>query len=143
MDNAERQLLARETMRVAFGHLASRITLALKSLQSSGLKTLVVSGGVAGNQYLKHLIRKSLDDNGHEDMELVFPPVEFCTDNAAMIAWAGMEMWDAGYRTTLDVMPLRKWAIDPQADDGGILGVDGWERIQLDEGANLEDTPLE
>ena len=142
MDRAERQLLARETMRVAFGHLASRITLALKAPELSNLKTLVVSGGVASNQYLKYLIRKSLDTSGHEDMELTFPPVQFCTDNAAMIAWTGMEMWDAGYRTTLDVMPLRKWAIDPKAEDGGILGVDGWERVKLGRSANLEDTPL-
>lgn len=137
MDNAERQLLARETMRVAFEHLASRITLALHKPELANLKTLVVSGGVASNRYLKHIIRTRLDLYGRGDMELVFPPLEFCTDNAAMIAWAGMEMWDAGYRTSLDALPLKKWSIDPKAVDGGILGVNGW-RNRLEEEARLE-----
>jgi N6-L-threonylcarbamoyladenine synthase len=142
MDNVERQLLARETMRVAFEHLASRVIVALKSSKLSSLKTVVVSGGVASNQYLRHLIRNSLDGNGHEEMELVFPPPVFCTDNAAMIAWAGMEMWDAGYRTELDAMVLKKWAIDPKAEDGGILGVDGWKRMRSGRGAHSEPIPL-
>ena len=134
MGMVERQLLARDTMRIAFEHLASRIILALKSPQVSSLKAVVVSGGVASNQYLRHIIRKRLDANGHGEMELIFPPPVFCTDNAAMIAWAGMEMWDAGYRTELDAMVLKKWAIDPKAEDGGILGVDGWKRARLGEG---------
>ena len=129
MDNAERQLLARETMRVSFEHLASRVTCALNKPELSRLRTLVVSGGVASNQYLKHILRECLSGIVHFDhkTELIFPPVEFCTDNAAMIAWAGMEMWDAGYRTSLDVLPLKKWSIDPKSDDGGILLVDGWK----------------
>ena len=131
MSERERILLARETMRVAFEHLASRVITALKLPELSGLKTLVVSGGVASNQYLKHIIRKKLDANGREGMKLLFPPSAYCTDNAAMIAWTGMEMWDEGYRTTLDMMPLKKWAIDPKAGDGGILGVGGWKKVGL------------
>jgi N6-L-threonylcarbamoyladenine synthase len=142
MDDAERRMLARETMRVAFEHLASRITIALKNPELSNTNTLVVSGGVASNQYLKYIVRAALDSNGHKNMELVFPPIEFCTDNAAMIAWTGMEMWDAGYRSTLDVMPLRKWAIDPKAEDGGILGVDGWTGVRLEKEASSEAVPL-
>jgi N6-L-threonylcarbamoyladenine synthase len=130
---SERQLLARETMRAAFEHLASRITIALKTPHLFDLKTLVVSGGVASNQYLKYLLRNALNANGHREMELVFPPPMYCTDNAAMIAWAGMEMWDAGYRTDLSAMALRKWAIDSRAEDGGILGLDGWKRVEVDE----------
>ena len=40
-----------------------------------------------------------------------------------------MEMYEAGWRTSLEAMAIRKWAIDPKADDGGILGVDGWEQV--------------
>lgn len=141
MDKTERQQLARETMRVAFEHLASRIILALKSPELTGLKTLVVSGGVASNQYLKQVIRRVLDINGHSQIELVFPPVEFCTDNAAMIAWTGIEMWEAGYRTSLGAMALRRWAIDPKAEDGGILGVEGWKRSRLEDEPNSEAIP--
>ena len=143
IDKNERQLLARETMRVAFEHLASRIILALRSAELSGLKTLVVSGGVASNKYLKHVVRRVLNSNGHGQMQLVFPPIELCTDNAAMIAWTGVEMWEAGYRTSLDAMALRKWAIDPKAEDKGILGVEGWKKVGLKEGRPLPSTDTE
>jgi N6-L-threonylcarbamoyladenine synthase len=132
MEDAERRLLAREAMRVAFEHLGSRVLMALQKLGLSGvhIKTLVVSGGVASNQYLKHILRVLLDSSGHDDMKLVFPPPKFCTDNAAMIAWAGIEMWEAGYRTELSAMAVRKWAIDPKSSDGGILGIGGWTKGQ-------------
>ncbi|TVY81862.1 tRNA N6-adenosine threonylcarbamoyltransferase, partial [Lachnellula suecica] len=101
MDDRERRVLARETMRVAFEHLASRVLLYLQTLELKNIQTLVVSGGVASNQYLKAVLRNSLDMKGHGDMRLVFPPPKFCTDNAAMIAWTGMEMYEAGWRTSL------------------------------------------
>ena len=97
---------------------------------------------MASNQYLKRVIRTALDSGGHDKMELLFPPAEYCTDNAAMIAWTGMEMWDAGYRTSLDAMALKKWSIDPKAEDGGILGIDGWNRVRLGDGDNWEPIPL-
>lgn len=59
LGNDERKELARESMRVAFEHLASRVVLALEELRAKhisseiGLGTLVVSGGVASNKYLK------------------------------------------------------------------------------------------
>lgn len=128
MEDAERRLLARETMRAAFEHLGFRVLMALRKLVSSGfhIETLVVSGGVASNQYLKHILRVLLDSSGYGTMHLLFPPPALCTDNAAMIAWTGIEMWEAGYRTGLNAMAIRKWTIDPKSSDGGILGIDGW-----------------
>lgn len=126
MIDAERRVLAHETMRVAFEHLASRLIIALRDPNLQDVKTLVVSGGVAANQYLKHVLRAVLDKKGFESMEVIFPPPSLCTDNAAMIAWTGMEMWEHGLETELSVTALRKWAIDPNASDGGILGVEGW-----------------
>lgn len=131
MQDSERRVLAREIMRVAFEHLGSRVLMALQG-SSQGIKTLVVSGGVASNQYLKHILRAMLDSNGHMDIDLVFPPLKFCTDNAAMIAWTGIEMWEAGYRTKLDAMALRKWDIDSKSKDGGILGAYGWTNVYED-----------
>jgi N6-L-threonylcarbamoyladenine synthase len=135
MDDTERRALAREAMRVAFEHLGSRVMMALQDLSSKGMdvETLVVSGGVASNQYLKHILRAMLDSTGRENMRLVFPPPELCTDNAAMIAWTGIEMWEAGYRTELDAMAMRKWAIDPKSESGGILGISGWKKITSDD----------
>lgn len=129
MSNDERRMLAQETMRIAFEHLASRLLIALTGSGMKPATTVVVSGGVASNQFLKHIIRAMLDARGYKDVELMFPPPSLCTDNAAMIAWSGIEMWEAGWRTDLDVSGLRKWAIDPNAEDGGILGVPGWTLV--------------
>lgn len=128
---AERREMAREVQRVAFEHLASRILLHLATLQKARAplpSTVVVSGGVASNRFLRHVLRRILDVRGHGAMALDFPPVALCTDNALMIAWAGYEMALAGYRSKMDVGPLRKWSMDPSAADGGILGVGGWCR---------------
>lgn len=126
MDIYERQVLGMETMRVAFEHLASRVFLAFKRDEVKNIKTLVVSGGVASNKYLKTVLRDALDCKNHKDVQLIFPPSHFCTDNAAMIAWAGMEMYEAGWESKMTMMALKKWSVDPNADDGGILGVQGW-----------------
>ena len=122
----ERQEMAREVQRVGFEHLASRILLHLASPYASGIETIVVSGGVASNSFLRHMLRAVLDARGFSHIKLNFPPVCLCTDNALMIAWTAMEMWHAGYQSTLDIEPLRKWSMDPTAESGGILGVGGW-----------------
>jgi len=129
MEDAERRFLAQETMRVAFEHLGSRVLMALEGSLGE-IKTLVASGGVASNQYLKHILRAILDSSGHTGIKLVCPPVKFCTDNAAMIAWTGIEMWEAGYITSLDAMAMRKWDIDSESNDGGILGARGWVNVR-------------
>lgn len=136
MDVEQRRVLARETMRLAFEHLGTRILFALEMSESRGgdrslrgVKTLVVSGGVASNRYLIHILRAMLDVRGYGHIEIVSPPLSLCTDNAVMIAWAGMEMYEAGWRTGLDVLALRKWSLDPNVE-GGILGVDGWTNVE-------------
>ncbi|KAK4452992.1 glycoprotease family-domain-containing protein [Podospora aff. communis PSN243] len=127
----ERRELARACMKLAFEHLASRIVFALadpedkrKGHAAKKIKTLVLSGGVASNKFLRHVVRRVLDVRGYEDVEIVAPPVELCTDNAAMIAWTGIEMWEAGYESRLDCTAVGKWSVDERAPDGGILGVD-------------------
>ncbi|SMY19748.1 unnamed protein product [Zymoseptoria tritici ST99CH_1A5] len=124
----ERRELAREVQRIAFEHLASRIILHLSS-NATDVNAIVVSGGVASNSFLRHLLRAMLDARGYDRIRLEFPPISLCTDNALMIAWAALEMWHAGYRSSLDVQPLRKWSMDPNAEDGGILGVGGWHNV--------------
>ncbi|KAK1056466.1 Mitochondrial tRNAs modification protein [Friedmanniomyces endolithicus] len=125
---AERRALAEEVQRVAFEHLASRVLLYLTSRQAADWKgdTIVVSGGVAANKFLRHVLRSILDARGFGHIEVAFPPIELSTDNALMIAWAGIEMYDAGWRSSLDIGPIRKWSLDPTAPDGGILGAPGW-----------------
>ena len=45
------------------------------------------------------------------DREIVVPPAELCTDNGAMIAWAGAERLALGLRDTLDVAPRPRWPL--------------------------------
>ncbi|OHF01347.1 glycoprotease [Colletotrichum orchidophilum] len=132
MSLGERRTLARATMRLLFEHLATRIFLALAAEPelNDELQTLVVSGGVASNRFLMHVLRKMLDVRGFKHVELTVPPPALCTDNAAMIAWTGMEMYEAGWESSLSVHPERKWSIDPSGEEGGILGVPGWRRRQ-------------
>jgi N6-L-threonylcarbamoyladenine synthase len=132
----ERRDMAREVLRVSFEHLASRILIYLgdtigrkaksPSPEAPKISTVVVSGGVASNRYLRHLLRAMLDARGYAHIKAIFPPPSLCTDNALMIAWAGMEMYTAGYQSTLDITPIRKWSMDSRAEDGGILGAEGW-----------------
>ncbi|KAK0633518.1 glycoprotease family-domain-containing protein, partial [Immersiella caudata] len=114
----DRRELAKATMKLAFEHLASRIIFALADPEgerngyAEGVQTLVLSGGVASNKFLRHVVRRVLDVRGYGDVEIVAPPVDLCTDNAAMIAWTGMEMWEAGYESRLDVTVEGKWSVD-------------------------------
>ncbi|KAI9752714.1 MAG: 60S ribosomal protein L12 [Chaenotheca gracillima] len=134
LEDEERRALAREAFRTAFEHLASRVVLGLKHLRAQDpaaslkISTLVVSGGVASNKFLRTVLRRFMDVRGYEHIRLLFPPPSLCVDNAAMIAWAGMEMYEAGWRSDLSCQSLRKWSLDPQSADGGILGVPSWLR---------------
>ncbi|POR39625.1 tRNA N6-adenosine threonylcarbamoyltransferase, mitochondrial, partial [Tolypocladium paradoxum] len=89
--------------------------------------TLVVAGGVASNRFLAHVLRSTLAARRCAPLDVVAPPRALCTDNAAMVAWAGLEMYDAGWRTELSVLPIGRWPMDPALGEG-ILGAEGWVR---------------
>jgi N6-L-threonylcarbamoyladenine synthase len=75
-------------------------------------RNLVVAGGVAANAAL----RARLDAlAGAHSLALVAPPLRLCTDNAAMIAWAGLERLLLGRTDTLDFAPRPRWPLDPAA----------------------------
>lgn len=138
-----RRELALALQTVAFQQLTSRIVFALDSLNphpsssayrtnpDAGVKTLVISGGVASNKFLRHVVRRVLEVRGHGGVEVVVPPGELCTDNAAMVGWAGVEMWEAGWRSGMDVLVRKRWGVDDEQEggDGGVLGVGGWWNV--------------
>lgn len=70
---------------------------------------LVVAGGVAANQALRARLTELTDEQG---TELLAPPVGLCTDNAAMIAWAGLERLKLGLTDPLDFAPRPRWPLD-------------------------------
>ena len=77
-----------------------------------GQVTLVIAGGVAANQALR--IRLN-DLKVRENIILKIPPADLCTDNAAMIAWAGIEYARIGKSNALDFKPRPRWPLDPDA----------------------------
>lgn len=74
--------------------------------------TLVVAGGVAANQYLRDRLGALSAQAG---FRLLAPPLDLCTDNGAMIAWAGLEKLRLGHRDGLDFKPRPRWPLDPDA----------------------------
>lgn len=74
--------------------------------------TLVVAGGVAANVYLRGRLEEVAAAHG---AKLVAPPVRLCTDNGAMIAWAGVERLRLGRVDALDFRPRPRWPLDPAA----------------------------
>jgi N6-L-threonylcarbamoyladenine synthase len=73
---------------------------------------LVVAGGVAANAPLRAGLQTVA---AAHDLAFVAPPLKWCTDNAAMIAWAGGERFRLGQQDGLDFKPRPRWPLDPQA----------------------------
>lgn len=74
--------------------------------------TLVVAGGVAANQALRRALAETADTAG---MRFVAPPLGLCTDNAAMVAWAGIERLRQGLADGLDAPARPRWPLDEAA----------------------------
>ena len=89
------------------------------ALSASPASTLVVAGGVAANLYLRSRLEEVAAKYG---ARLVAPPVKLCTDNGAMIAWAGLERLRLGHIDALDFRPRPRWPLDPNASaaKGGV-----------------------
>jgi N6-L-threonylcarbamoyladenine synthase len=79
---------------------------------------LVAAGGVAANQAIRKVLQRLALEVGST---LVAPPMELCTDNGAMIAWAGAERLALGLTDTLDVAPRARWPLDEIAAAKGKL----------------------
>lgn len=73
---------------------------------------LVVAGGVAANRTLKAAFENVCARSG---FSLMAPPAHLCTDNAAMVAWAGAERLALGLADPLDAPAKARWPLDPDA----------------------------
>ncbi|WP_298399907.1 tRNA (adenosine(37)-N6)-threonylcarbamoyltransferase complex transferase subunit TsaD [Sphingobium sp.] len=88
--------------------------------QSEGVTALVVAGGVAANQPIRTALEKLA---AAHDLPFVAPPLWLCTDNAAMIAWAGAERYAAGLVDDLTFPARPRWPLDPAAEKARGAGV--------------------
>jgi N6-L-threonylcarbamoyladenine synthase len=80
---------------------------------ADGATALVVAGGVAANQPIRTALEALAARHG---LPFVAPPLWLCTDNAAMIAWAGVERFALGRTDPLDIPARPRWPLDPAAE---------------------------
>jgi N6-L-threonylcarbamoyladenine synthase len=85
-----------------------------------GATALVVAGGVAANQAIRAALTDLAAAHG---LPFVAPPLWLCTDNAAMIAWAGAMRFEAGLVDGLDAPARARWPLDPDAERARGAGV--------------------
>ena len=90
--------------------LADRALHAMALMRRAGdARLLVVAGGVAANATVRASLAKAAADEG---FALVAPPVRLCTDNAIMVAWAGVERLRLGLVQGLDFAPRPRWGLE-------------------------------
>jgi N6-L-threonylcarbamoyladenine synthase len=82
---------------------------ALRALEQTGLDVLVVSGGVSANRRLRARIAETVGKRGGR---VYYPRIEFCTDNAAMIAVAGLARLSAGQHDGLAINARAQWPLN-------------------------------
>ncbi len=103
--------IAASFQKAAVDCLIDRLGMALRHAGPS--PALVVAGGVAANQTVRAALESFAEQHG---MRFVAPPLALCTDNAAMIAWAGCERLPLGQSDPIDIKARPRWPLDPDAE---------------------------
>ena len=80
-----------------------------RAIAQTGLKTLVVAGGVGANLRLRARLDELLAKEGGRTC---YPRPEFCTDNGAMIAYAGFRRLQAGQKESLSIKAIPRWSLE-------------------------------
>lgn len=91
---------------------------ALRALDQTGLRTLVVAGGVGANAQLRERLKREVSERGGQ---VFFPPADLCTDNGAMIALAGLAKLKRTRQDAIDETPLAfnvhpRWSLAEATD---------------------------
>jgi N6-L-threonylcarbamoyladenine synthase len=106
LDEQVRADVARAFQDAVVDTLVTKCDRALTQTQS---RTLVVAGGVGANRHLREQLSKLGERRG---VKVSYPRPEFCTDNAAMIAYAGYLRLHAGQSEGLSISARARWPID-------------------------------
>ena len=83
-----------------------------KKSSNSKKNTFVIAGGVASN---KNIRQKLIELSLKEKFDPIFPPINLCSDNAAMIAMVGLEKYKLGLYDNLDFPARPRWPLDEKA----------------------------
>ena len=79
-----------------------------RALDSTGIKSLVVAGGVSANLALRENLEKIAQD---KNVKIHYPPLDLCTDNGAMIAFAGYKRLCSGHEEDLTIQVKARWPL--------------------------------
>jgi N6-L-threonylcarbamoyladenine synthase len=82
---------------------------AYRALTKTGLRRLVVAGGVSANELLRSTLQAKLAEI---DCTVYYPELTFCTDNGAMIAYAGYQRLQVGQTDDLSIKITPRWSLD-------------------------------
>ena len=102
--------------------LVDRVTRALGHCRAEGIRpnAFVLAGGVAANRYLRQRLEKAATN---AEIAMKAPPPGLCTDNGAMVAWAGLERFRLGLTDDLGMAPRARWPLDDKAAPLPFAGV--------------------
>ncbi len=90
-----------------------RAALAINRRRGGTVKALVLAGGVAANAAIRATTARFAQSSG---LPMIAPPPKLCTDNGAMIAWAGIEKLRLGRVDDLSAPARPRWPLDPKAE---------------------------
>ena len=120
--NAAKQLRPQDVADVAASFQAAvvdviedrlRVAMRMFRAQVGPPRAVVIAGGVAANGAIRTMLAQFCAQSG---LTLVAPPLKLCTDNGAMIAWAGIERLRAGMSDGLDAPARPRWPLDAKAE---------------------------
>jgi N6-L-threonylcarbamoyladenine synthase len=103
--------IAASFQQAAVDCVTDRLRIALDKMD--GITALVAAGGVAANQEIRAALDSTAGDYG---LRFTAPPLALCTDNAAMVAWAGIELFAEERSDPLDYAARPRWPLDPEAE---------------------------